>query len=68
MTDDRDGKIRQRAYEIWEKSGRPHGQHEDHWRQAMTEFDPPPGSAAPKTGKAKTMAAAVAPTPVKRKK
>lgn len=30
--------IRERAYEIWEREGRPDGQHEDHWRQALAEL------------------------------
>jgi DUF2934 family protein len=30
--------IRRRAYEIWEASGRPDGQHLDHWRQAEIEW------------------------------
>jgi len=30
--------IRRRAYEIWEGSGRPHGQHLEHWRQAELEW------------------------------
>ncbi|WP_210530475.1 DUF2934 domain-containing protein [Rubellimicrobium arenae] len=34
MTDDRESRIRARAYAIWEQEGRPHGRHEDHWNQA----------------------------------
>lgn len=30
--------IRERAYEIWEREGRPDGQHENHWRQALAEL------------------------------
>lgn len=30
--------VRERAYEIWEREGRPDGQHEDHWRQALAEL------------------------------
>ena len=30
-------KIRKRAYEIWERQGRPHGRAEEHWRQAQSE-------------------------------
>jgi hypothetical protein len=30
--------VRERAYEIWEREGRPDGQHENHWRQALAEL------------------------------
>ncbi|ESX64915.1 MULTISPECIES: DUF2934 domain-containing protein [unclassified Mesorhizobium] len=39
MDDDRHEKIRQRAYEIWVREGRPHGEHERHWQQAKRELD-----------------------------
>ncbi|MER8870591.1 DUF2934 domain-containing protein [Mesorhizobium sp. M0814] len=39
MDDDRHEKIRQRAYEIWVREGRPHGAHERHWQQAKHELD-----------------------------
>jgi len=29
--------IAQRAYELWEKAGRPHGQDKQHWLQAEAE-------------------------------
>jgi len=32
--------IAQRAYEIWEQSGRPHGLDRDHWYQASAEIEP----------------------------
>lgn len=32
-------RIRQKAYELWEKEGRPEGRHEDHWRQASGDHD-----------------------------
>jgi hypothetical protein len=32
-----ENKIRERAYAIWEREGRPHGRHDDHWHQASTE-------------------------------
>ena len=31
-------KIRERAYLIWEREGRPHGQHDQHWNQARWEL------------------------------
>lgn len=46
--DDRERKIRDRAYEIWERAGRPQGQEGEHWAQAMQEVDSGsngPGSA-----------------------
>ncbi len=32
-----DERIRSRAYEIWEREGRPDGKHHDHWLQAERE-------------------------------
>ncbi|WP_173088183.1 DUF2934 domain-containing protein [Devosia sp. 1635] len=34
----KEGKTRDRAYQLWEQEGRPEGRHEDHWRQASDEF------------------------------
>jgi hypothetical protein len=31
-------RTRERAYEIWEKAGRPEGKAEEHWRQAEAEI------------------------------
>jgi hypothetical protein len=31
-------KVAQRAYQIWEASGRPDGQHEEHWLRAEREL------------------------------
>ncbi len=39
MTDDRQQRIRQRAYELWEEEGYPHGQHERHWDQATRDVE-----------------------------
>jgi hypothetical protein len=33
-----DDQIRQRAYEIWEREGRPEGREADHWRMAAEEI------------------------------
>ncbi|RYE38202.1 MAG: DUF2934 domain-containing protein, partial [Hyphomicrobiales bacterium] len=38
MTDYETEATRTRAYEIWEREGRPAGQHESHWRQALAEL------------------------------
>ena len=37
MTQDREEHIRQRAYEIWERDGRPEGRDREHWLNAETE-------------------------------
>jgi hypothetical protein len=46
---DREDKIRERAYGIWEEEGHPHGRAEHHWQRAAREVvEPPvPVSAAP---------------------
>jgi hypothetical protein len=36
---DKQDRIRQRAYEIWQRSGQPEGLQEDHWFQATREID-----------------------------
>ncbi len=36
---DREDKIRERAYGIWEEEGYPHGRAEDHWRRAVREIE-----------------------------
>jgi hypothetical protein len=38
-------KIRQRAYEIWDREGRQHGRADDHWVQAERELGASPGGA-----------------------
>jgi hypothetical protein len=38
MTDEKPGKIEQRAYEIWDREGRPHGKALEHWHQAVAEI------------------------------
>lgn len=30
--------VRMRAYDIWEREGRPEGRHADHWRRALEEL------------------------------
>ena len=34
MNDDRDARIRTRAYEIWQEQGRPEGRTVEHWLEA----------------------------------
>jgi hypothetical protein len=36
-----DERIRQRAYEIWEREGRPEGREAEHWRMAAEELSAP---------------------------
>jgi len=44
--------IAQRAYEIWEAEGRPHGRHREHWEAAARELgSPTPMPADYKEGK-----------------
>lgn len=38
MQSDRDARIRERAYRIWEEEGRVEGRHEEHWRRAEREI------------------------------
>ena len=38
MRSDREERIRQRAYQIWQSEGHAHGRHEDHWHQAEREI------------------------------
>lgn len=45
MSDDKHDRIRQRAFEIWEQAGQPHGDHESHWHQAVQEIEAEDGPA-----------------------
>ena len=40
-------RIRERAYELWEREGRPHGRHMDHWTQAEREVEDRGGAEGP---------------------
>lgn len=46
MTPDRDKRIQMRAYEIWEREGRPEGRESSHWEQARAEIDGEGGAGA----------------------
>jgi hypothetical protein len=48
MRSDREERIRQRAYAIWQSEGHRHGRHEDHWHRAEREI------AAEEAGPSKT--------------
>lgn len=39
MENDRENRIRKRAYELWEAAGKPEGRHDEHWEQAAREID-----------------------------
>lgn len=36
---DREQELRNRAYAIWEREGRPHGEHDEHWKRAQEEHE-----------------------------
>lgn len=44
---DREHQIRERAYNIWEAEGYPHGRAEDHWHRAAREVAETGADAAP---------------------
>ncbi|WP_214475574.1 DUF2934 domain-containing protein [Mesorhizobium sp. dw_380] len=37
--DTREERIKRRAYEIWEREGRPTGREQEHWDQAVQEIE-----------------------------
>jgi len=39
MSEDAENRIRLRAYAIWEREGRPHGRHIEHWFLAQRELE-----------------------------
>jgi len=39
MNEEKEEAIRRRAYALWEKAGRPEGDHHSHWEQASREFE-----------------------------
>ena len=55
-------KIEARAYELWERDGRPHGRQDEHWRLAeveilsLTKAKPPAGKKTKAEPKAKPAA------------
>jgi hypothetical protein len=38
MDSDEERRIRERAYDIWLREGRPHGRHAEHWETAKAEI------------------------------
>lgn len=62
-------RIRQRAYEIWEQEGRPHGDDLKHWMQAFKEIAERGDPARAKAARTKKAAAAAnTNTPAAKKK
>lgn len=45
MREDREDRLRQRAYTIWESEGRPDGREGEHWAQAERELAAQPMAA-----------------------
>jgi hypothetical protein len=56
-------RIRDRAYSIWEKEGRPEGQEVEHWLRACQEVAAEEGSPAASEGSSAESAEAEAPKP-----
>jgi hypothetical protein len=50
MTTERDGEIRKRAYEMWEREGSPEGRDKDHWADAERELSAGNGEASASSG------------------
>ena len=46
MDSDKEGRIRERAYEIWVREGRPHGRDAEHWQKAEAEIAAESGAVA----------------------
>lgn len=45
MEPDKEARIRERAYEIWVREGRPHGRDAEHWQKAEAEIAAESGPA-----------------------
>ena len=46
MEPDKEARIRERAYEIWVREGRPHGRDAEHWQKAEAEIAAESGALA----------------------
>lgn len=49
-TDKTESAVRDRAYQIWEASGRPFGDADTHWFQAVQELETSPAMTTPEPG------------------
>lgn len=49
MADDRNARVREHAYRLWQQEGEPHGRDRDHWEQAERDIghDGPSAEEAP---------------------
>lgn len=57
----KEDRIRARAYELWERNGRAHGNHEQHWQEAARQIEAEPADdAAPLVAAPNNKAAALA--------
>jgi hypothetical protein len=59
MRSDREERVKQRAYAIWQTEGHRHGRHEDHWHRAEREIaaeEAGPGGAPRRTSRARKAA------------
>jgi hypothetical protein len=63
MRSDRNRRVEQRAHEIWEAEGRPHGKHDEHWHRAEREIAPEGrgGTARKAAGTAKSASGKASP-------
>ena len=48
MNLDKQTLIEQRAYALWQREGRPHGRHEEHWHRATREVEAEEGGSLAK--------------------
>jgi hypothetical protein len=63
MPSEREERIRQRAYEIWEREGKPDGREAEHWDKAAAEIDAERESTEAMTSAADTTEAGAPPAP-----
>ena len=61
MSIDQEQQIRERAYQIWEREGRVHGRHEEHWYSAKLELTSTAPDLRPAAIDSSALAAAAAP-------
>ena len=50
LAKDHDERVKKRAYELWEREGRPHGKDKEHWSQAEEELTSPAENLAAQQG------------------
>jgi hypothetical protein len=61
MRSDREERIKQRAYALWQSEGHRHGRHEDHWHRAEREIaaeEAGPGATPRRASRSRKAAAA----------